>query len=86
MGAIGRSDYNGVTSPAYDIYTPKAGVNSKYYHYLFRTPLFSQQCYKVGKGIMSMRWRTYSPQFRNIVVPVPPLEERFHLKKSNTKL
>lgn len=76
MGAIGRSDYNGVTSPAYDIYTPKSGVNSKYYHYLFRTPLFSQQCYKVGKGIMSMRWRTYSPQFRNIIVPVPPIAEQ----------
>lgn len=76
MGAIGRSDYNGVTSPAYDIYTPKSGVNSKYYHYLFRTPLFSQQCYKVGKGIMSMRWRTYSPQFRNIIVPVPAIEEQ----------
>lgn len=79
MGAIGRSDYNGVTSPAYDIYIPKCGVNSKYYHYLFRTSLFSQQCYKAGKGIMSMRWRTYSPQFRNIVVPVPPLSEQDHI-------
>jgi len=76
MGAIGRSDYHGVTSPAYDVYTPKQGVNSHYFHYLFRTPLFSQQCYKVGKGIMSMRWRTYSPQFRNIEVPLPPLAEQ----------
>ena len=76
MGAIGRSDYNGVTSPAYDVYTPKTDVNSRYYHYLFRLPLFSQQCYKVGKGIMAMRWRTYSPQFRNITVPVPPFEEQ----------
>lgn len=76
MGAIGRSDYNGVTSPAYDVYTPKNGTNSYYYHYLFRIPLFSQQCYKVGKGIMSMRWRTYSPQFRNIIVPVPSASEQ----------
>ena len=76
MGAIGRSAYQGVTSPAYDVYTPKAGVNSKYYHYLFRLPIFSQQCYKAGKGIMAMRWRTYSPQFRSIFVPVPPLYEQ----------
>lgn len=76
MGAIGRSTYQGVTSPAYDIYTPKDGANSNYFHYLFRTPIFSQQCYKAGKGIMSMRWRTYSPQFRNIEVPVPPLTEQ----------
>ncbi len=74
MGAIGRSDYYGVTSPAYDIYTPIAPVNTKYFNYLFRTPMFAQQCYRAGKGIMAMRWRTYSPQFSNIVVPFPPCE------------
>ena len=76
MGAIGRSAYDGVTSPAYDVYTPKEDINSQYYHYLFRLPAFSQQCYKVGKGIMSMRWRTYSPQFRSIIVPFPPRKEQ----------
>ena len=76
MGAIGLSKYDGVTSPAYDVYTPKGDINSKYYHYLFRLPAFSGECYKVGKGIMSTRWRTYSPQFSNIVVPVPPRPEQ----------
>ena len=76
MGAIGRSDYDGVTSPAYDVYAPKEGINAQYYHYLFRTPLFSGECYRYGKGIMSMRWRTYSPQFRNIFVPIPPRTEQ----------
>lgn len=76
MGAIGRSEYYGVTSPAYDIYMPIIPLHTKYYHYLFRTALFSCQCYRAGKGIMSMRWRTYSPQFSNIAVPVPPREEQ----------
>lgn len=76
MGAIGCSEYDGVTSPAYDVYTPRKDINSKYYHYLFRLSVFSGECYKVGKGIMSMRWRTYSPQFTNIVVPVPPRPEQ----------
>ncbi len=76
MGAVGRSAYTGVTSPAYDIYIPKENVSSRYYHYLFRTSRFSEQCYKAGKGIMAMRWRTYSPQFCNIWVPVPPFEEQ----------
>lgn len=79
MGAIGHCAYDGVTSPAYDIYTPYPGINPRYYHYLFRTKLFSQQCYKAGKGIMAMRWRTYSPQFRNIKVPVPTLDEQNHI-------
>ena len=76
MGAIGRSDYDGVTSPAYDVYMPRKGVNSQYYHYLFRTTAFSGECYKAGKGIMAMRWRTYSPQFTDITVPVPPRDEQ----------
>lgn len=77
MGAIGRSAYYGVTSPAYDIYKAKTKeINTQYYNYLMRTPIFSQQCYRAGKGIMAMRWRTYSPQFSNIVVPVPPRDEQ----------
>lgn len=79
MGAIGRSAYSGVTSPAYDIYTPLQNVSSKYYHYLFRTSRFSGQCYIAGRGIMAMRWRTYSSQFRNIYVPVPSFEEQLEI-------
>lgn len=73
MGAIGRSSYDGVTSPAYDIYIPQKNVNSKYYHYLFRTKVFAGECYKYGRGIMAMRWRTYSAEFISIKVPFPPI-------------
>ena len=76
MGAVGLSKYNGVTSPAYDIYVPNSQASSRYYHYLFRLPVFSGECKKVGHGIMAMRWRTYSPEFRSIYVPVPPYEEQ----------
>lgn len=76
MGAIGRSSYCGVTSPAYDVYSPKVGTNSKFYHHLFRTSGFSGDCYKVGRGIMAMRWRTYSDEFRAIKVVSPPQEEQ----------
>lgn len=76
MGAIGRSAYTGVTSPAYDIYAPMECANSKFYHYLFRTKGFSGDCYKYGRGIMAMRWRTYSDQFRAIRVVMPPLDEQ----------
>ena len=78
MGAVGRSAYNGVTSPAYDVYRPinPTKVLSRYYHYLFRTPRFNGNCYEEGRGIMMMRWRTYSSEFRAIKVPVPPIEEQ----------
>ena len=76
MGAIGRSAYDGVTSPAYDIYKPNEDVCSRYYHYLYRTKPFSAECYKYGRGIMAMRWRTYSSEFKSIKVPVPPYVEQ----------
>ena len=76
MGAIGRSAYEGVTSPAYDIYIPKEKVDSRFYHHYFRTTGFSGDCYKRGKGIMAMRWRTYSDQFRDIKVVYPSYEEQ----------
>lgn len=74
MGSIGMSAYNGVTSPAYDIYKPLESICSRYYHYLFRTMAFSGQCYKYGRGIMKMRWRTYSNDFKIINVPIPCFE------------
>lgn len=76
MGAIGRSDYDGVTSPAYDIYIPSDDIECRFYHHYFRTKGFSGDCYKRGRGIMAMRWRTYSDQFRDISVVVPPIQEQ----------
>ena len=76
MGAVGRSAYNGVTSPAYDVYKPLHDTNSKYYHYLFRTSQFNGECYRYGRGIMLMRWRTYSTEFRAFSGPLPPEDEQ----------
>lgn len=35
MGAIGRSAYAGVTSPAYDIYVPSDDIECRFYHHYF---------------------------------------------------
>lgn len=75
MGAIGISKYNGVTSPAYDVYIPNLKkVVPHFYHYVFRTQGIANECYKYGRGIMAMRWRTYSTEFKQIVVPHPDME------------
>lgn len=86
MGAIGRSDFDGVTSPAYDVYIPTEEVESRFYHYYFRTTGFSGDCYKRGRGIMAMRWRTYSDQFRDIPVAFPPIEEQRTIVKHLDKM
>ena len=76
MGAIGISDYDGVTSPAYDVYIPSTSVIPHYYHYVFRTKGIAGECYKYGRGIMMMRWRTYSSEFKQISIPFPSMEEQ----------
>lgn len=78
MGAIGYSDYEGVTSPDYDVYRAREGANvvRNYYNEYFRNTCFNGDCYKYGHGIMLMRWRTYPEEFLRIRVPNPPLAEQ----------
>lgn len=77
MGALGISDYDGVVSPAYDVYIPNMEkIIPHYFHYVFRTSGIAGECYKYGRGIMLMRWRTYSSEFRQIQVPYPSLIEQ----------
>ena len=76
MGAVGSSDYEGVTSPAYDILMPIRPLCSDYYHHLFRTKLYLQLFKQRSRGIMDMRLRLYFDQLGQIPVPIPPVEEQ----------
>ncbi|WP_051260734.1 restriction endonuclease subunit S [Algoriphagus marincola] len=91
MGAIGISEYKGVTSPAYDILRHKENVNPYFYNYLFRNPIASREFKRHSRGIMDMRLRLYFTRFGDIKLPYPPIDEQnkiveylqFKLKKIN---
>lgn len=76
MGAIGVSNYDGVTSPAYDILMPTRELVPEYYHHLFRTKLYLQQFKQRSRGIMDMRLRLYFDQLGQIPLLVPPVKEQ----------
>jgi type I restriction enzyme S subunit len=76
MGAVGVSDYEGVTSPAYDILMPIREVVPEFYHHLFRTRLYLQLFKQRSRGIMDMRLRLYFDQLGQIPILVPPVEEQ----------
>ena len=76
MGAVGSSNYEGVTSPAYDILMPIRPLCSDYYHHLFRTKLYLQLFKQRSRGIMDMRLRLYFDQLGQIPVPFPPVDEQ----------
>lgn len=78
MGAIGISEYNGVISPSYNIYRKyNQNVDTRFYHHLFRTKRFANECYKNGWGIMLMRWTTTPERFKDIHIPyIPNLDKK----------
>jgi len=75
MGAVGYSDYNGVTSPAYDILRSKRDFNPRFYHYLFRSEIAQKEFKRWSRGIMEMRLRLYFEELGRISIPFPPEEE-----------
>lgn len=63
MGAIGVSNYDGVTSPAYDILRAKIKIDSNFFHYLFRNAACISELRRHSRGIMDMRLRLYFDKF-----------------------
>jgi type I restriction enzyme S subunit len=90
MGAIGLSEYKGVTSPAYDILRAKIDIVGIYYHELFRLKVFSEEMKKHSRGIMDMRLRLYFDKFGDIRVPYPEQEEQQlivnYIEENNQKI
>lgn len=90
MGAIGLSEYEGVTSPAYDILRPIKPIEGYFYHYLFRTTACSSELKKHSRGIMEMRLRLYFDKFGVVEVPYPSKEEQtaivVHIETESAKI
>ncbi|WP_187382859.1 restriction endonuclease subunit S [Vibrio cholerae] len=76
MGAVGYSEYNGVTSPAYDILRKTKDINPKFYHYLFRQEFTQKEFKRWSRGIMEMRLRLYFEELGRIMMPMPPKNEQ----------
>lgn len=90
MGAIGLSEYEGVTSPAYDILRPIKPIDGYFYHYLFRTKSCTSELKKHSKGIMEMRLRLYFDKFGCVEIPYPSKGEQTaivaHIETQSAKI
>lgn len=76
QGAIGASNYQGIVSPAYVVQRPRQGVESRYLHYLLRTPAFAKEAERWSYGITSDMWSLRPEHFKMIYACVPPLAEQ----------
>ena len=78
QGASGASMYDGIVSPAYTVITPQAPdhVNIQFWAYYFKYAPLVQTFQKYSQGLTSDTWNLKFPQFSEIFVSNPPLEEQ----------
>jgi type I restriction enzyme, S subunit len=76
QGAVGVSATDGLVSPAYVVATPRGGVESKFYEFVFRTTAYKQQVNRYSTGIVSDRNRLYWEGFKQMPNVLLPLEEQ----------
>ena len=78
MGALGVSEVEGILSPSYAIYRPKANapVHGAFLDMLTRTRLYIDEYTKHSTGIRPSRLRLYPEQFLRMPVLLPPLQEQ----------
>ena len=75
-GSCGISSQDGSVSLINIVLTPLQNMNPSYYNWLFHSVGFSDEFYKWGHGIVDDLWTTTWQDMKNIVIPVPPLEEQ----------
>lgn len=78
-GFIGLSDFFGVTSPDYRVFSAidVERTDLKYFLYVFQLGYKRKIFYGLGRGAANKgRWRMPAINFKNYDIPVPPIEEQ----------
>lgn len=78
MGALGVAACDGIVSPSYGVYKPRAGVPylGRYFDYFYRSTPYVAEMTRYSRGITSSRLRLYPDVFLRLPVVVPPLKEQ----------
>ena len=74
QGALGYSDYQGISSPAYVILKPKMEINPRFFHYMLRTSFYTNYSKRFSYGIVDDQLSLRYNDFKRMYSIVPPLE------------
>ena len=74
QGALGYSQLQGIVSPAYVVLKPKTKINSRYFHYLYRTSSYIKYSKQHSYGLCDDMLKLRYTQFKRMYSFVPPLE------------
>jgi type I restriction enzyme S subunit len=77
---LGVSEYDGIVSPAYSVFSFNKSF-PKYYHYLFRTDQYVSEFKRNSRGVIESRLRLYDEMFGSLHSHFPPLQEQEQIVK-----
>ena len=90
QGALGCSDFQGISSPAYVILKPKKEINSRFFHYMFRTSFYTNYSKCFSYGIVDDQLSLRYTDFKRMYSIFPPLEIQNsiveYLEKKNSEI
>ena len=75
-GSCGISEYDGSVSLINTVLKPNRKIINRYYNWLFHTPIFADEFYKWGHGIVDDLWTTGWQDMKNITVPFPSVNKQ----------
>ena len=78
---LGVSQFNGIVSPAYSVFSFNKNCFPKYFNYLFRTDQYITEFTRFSTGIIKSRLRLYDDSFGNIFSHLPTLKEQQLISK-----
>ncbi|HDF0629364.1 TPA: restriction endonuclease subunit S [Staphylococcus aureus] len=76
QGASGRSNYNGIVSPAYTVLYPTQNTSSLFIGNKFKTHRMIHKFKINSQGLTSDTWNLKYKQLKNINIDIPVLEEQ----------
>ncbi|HDN3488682.1 TPA: restriction endonuclease subunit S [Staphylococcus aureus] len=76
QGASGKSNYNGIVSPAYTVLYPTQKTSSLFIGYKFKTHRMIHKFKIHSQGLTSDTWNLKYKQLKNINIDIPVLEEQ----------
>ncbi len=81
QGALGYSNYQGITSPAYVVLKPKMKINPRFFHYMFRTTFYTNYSKRFSYGIVDDQLSLRYTDFKRMYTILPPLEVQNEIVK-----
>lgn len=75
-GASGFSKFQGSVSVISIVLKPKKQIHCEYYHYFFKCHKFTEEFYKLGKGIVDDLWSTKFSVLRTFEICFPSKTEQ----------